>query len=466
MNPALATLVYVLGIAGLFRLDRDRKVRTSKALWIPLLWLLINGSRPVSMWFDTGPTIADQYANGSPLDAFVFGVLLACGFATLAVRRAQVEKFLSANTAILLFVAYCAISALWSDYSLIAFKRWFKSLGDLVMVLIVLTDPQPLAAIRRFLTRAGFVLLPLSVLLIKYYPNLGRSYNPWTWLPMYCGVTTFKNLLGMTCLVCGLASLWCFMTAYRNRKEAPQRGHLIAHGIVTLLALWLIWTADSKTSFSCFGLAGGVMVMTSLRWVRRRPAAVHILVASVVALSLTALFFDSSGSLVQSLGRDATLTGRTAIWNLVFSLTGNPLLGTGFESFWMGSRLMTVWKFEMGIQEAHNGYIEAYANLGWIGVGLLSALIVTGYRNAICLFRRNPDAGRIMVAYFIVGVVYSLTEAGFRMLCPVWIVFLLAIAAVPRSSPLMAKREAFKASPVRLRSAFPAAAPHAFEGRA
>jgi hypothetical protein len=49
MNTLLATLVYCAGIAVIFYLDRDEKVRTSKALWIPVIWLLINGSRPVSL---------------------------------------------------------------------------------------------------------------------------------------------------------------------------------------------------------------------------------------------------------------------------------------------------------------------------------------------------------------------------------------------------------------------------------
>jgi hypothetical protein len=36
-----------------------------------------------------------------------------------------------------------------------------------------------------------------------------------------------------------------------------------------------------------------------------------------------------------------------------------------------------------------------------------------------------------MLVYFIVAVVYNFTEAGFGMVDPVWIMFLLAIMAVP-----------------------------------
>lgn len=432
MNAQIATLVYTGVILGLFFLDRDRSVRTSKALWIPVTWLLINGSRPVSEWLQTGPTVApvDRYVEGSPLDALVFGILIAAGLIVLAYRGRQVGMLLLANLPILLFLSYCAMSTLWSDYPFVAFKRWGKAAGDVLMVLIVLTDADPISAIKRFLSRAAFVLIPLSILFIKYYPDLGRSYNSWSWVPMYSGVTTYKNLLGMTCLICGLGSVWCFMAAYRDWENARRTRHLIAHGVLLAMVIWLFWIADSMTSLSCFVMAGSVMALTGRSWVARRAWAVHVLVTVVIVLSLSVLFFDSERSLVQLLGRDPTLTGRTAIWAAVLAVSRNPFLGSGFESFWTVDRIQRVLDLSgQQVQEAHNGYVEVYLNLGWIGLSLLAVLIVTGYRNVINLFRQDSHAGRIRLGCFVVGVIYSFTEAGFRMMSPVWIAFLLAITA-------------------------------------
>jgi O-antigen ligase len=110
----------------------------------------------------------------------------------------------------------------------------------------------------------------------------------------------------------------------------------------------------------------------------------------------------------------------------------NPLIGTGFESFWMGSRLERVdLLVGQGIQEAHNGYLELYLNLGLAGVALLATLIVTGYRKVLAVLRRDPHVGRLRLAFFTAGVIYSLTEAGFRMMSPIWIAFLLAVTFVP-----------------------------------
>ena len=77
MNPSLASLVYACGIAGLFYLDRDKSVRTSKALWLPVLYLWILGSRPVSVWLGVGPaTGTNAQLDGSPVDRAFFAALL------------------------------------------------------------------------------------------------------------------------------------------------------------------------------------------------------------------------------------------------------------------------------------------------------------------------------------------------------------------------------------------------------
>ena len=86
---------------------------------------------------------------------------------------------------------------------------------------------------------------------------------------------------------------------------------------------------------------------------------------------------------------------------------------------------------EPGIQEAHNGYLEIYLNLGWIGVTLLVVLIISGYRNVVASFRQDQEMGMIRLAFFVMSVIFSFTEAGFRMMSVSWIAFLLAILAFP-----------------------------------
>lgn len=171
---------------------------------------------------------------------------------------------------------------------------------------------------------------------------------------------------------------------------------------------------------------------------RRKPVFVHFLIAGVLVLAMYALFFQSSGGLVASLGRNPTLTGRTTIWPKLINLVSHPLVGVGYESFWLGSRLQKVWVITQGlkINEAHNGYVEIFITLGWIGVALLGVLIATGYRNVIVAYRRDPYAGGLRIAWFLAPLITGFTEATFRMMGLTWIVFLLATASSPWDAAL------------------------------
>jgi O-antigen ligase len=429
IKTVAATIVYIAGIIGLFYLDRAPRTRLSQALWIPTVWFFIVATHPLSYWFNirAQANMVLRYEEGSPFDASVYGLLICAGLGVLAGRPNKLAAFLRNNWAIILFFLYCAVSIAWSDFPLVSFKRWIKAIGDLVMILILVTDARPVDAVKRLLTWLGFVLLPLSVLFDKYYPNLSRAYSM-SWQVMIAGVTGGKNELGGLCLVTGLGSLWVLLDLWQNRETPFRRRRLLARGIILAMAVLLCNQANSMTSFSCLLMAVTVMVLSGLRGVRRHRGRVHMLVAGLVVLSIFATLLDESGVLVSLLGRNPTLTGRTDIWRAVLSMHTNPLVGTGFEDFWMGSRLVRADELVgMVIQEAHNGYIEMYLNLGWIGLILLGTIVVTGYRRIIALYRRSPRIGGALLAFFVVIIIYNLTEAGFRTLSLIWDMFLLVV---------------------------------------
>src|SRR6266705_2205979 len=106
MHAKIATIAFALGILGLFALDRDRKARTSPALWLPVVWLSIGGSRMVSQWLQWAPEAAspDQYLEGVPLDRNILTALIVVGAIVLLRRRQEVAALLRANGTILLFL--------------------------------------------------------------------------------------------------------------------------------------------------------------------------------------------------------------------------------------------------------------------------------------------------------------------------------------------------------------------------
>ena len=435
MPPALAAVVFIVGIASLFLLDRS-KARGSKVLWLPIVWLFFCSSRSFTQWLgmDTATTAAERAMSaleGSPLDRGLYIVLELAALIVVISRRRRVGPLLRRNWPIGLFFFYAALSMAWSDFPLVTLKHWSKGLGDILMVLIVLTEPGSVAdTIKRLVTRLGFVLVPLSLLFIRYYPSVGRTFSLGGDLEPI-GVTTQKNMLGELCSVVGLGLLWCFRNTYNDRKDPNRRQRLIAFGVVLAIIVWLLWMCDSMTSIGALSMASLVMFLSKRPTFRRRHAYVHLLIAGALTCTMYALFFQSSSGLIQSLGRDPSLTGRTDIWTRVLAVPSNRLIGVGYESFWVGPRLQFVWDAFPGLllNEAHSGYVEILLTLGWVGEVLLGIVIGVGYRNVISAYRRDPAIGSFRIAWFLATLITAFTEAAFRVMGLPWIVLLLAATA-------------------------------------
>jgi O-antigen ligase len=341
-----------------------------------------------------------------------------------------------ANWPILIYFFYCLISVVWSYHPDIAFKRWTKAIGDLAMVLIITTDGQPISALRRLISRLGFLLLPTSVLFIKYFGDLGRGYTP-DGEPMNTGVTTNKNSLGLLVFVISLCTLWRVIALWRAKGQPDRGRHLLAQGTLLAFGVVLLKMADSSTSTACFILGAGIILGTGLRAIRSRPARVHALCAAIFLASGLTFLLGGGGGVAHALGRKSNLSGRTEIWAAVIPAAPNAIVGAGFESFWISPSVLIFQRsmsalgfwYPEGLNEAHNGYIEVYLELGWVGVTLIALILISGYKRAVAAFRRNPSIGVLMLAYIIAAAVYSITEAGFRMLDPIWIFLLLAIVS-------------------------------------
>jgi len=326
---------------------------------------------------------------------------------------------------------YTLISIGWSDFPFIAFKRWSRDIGHYVAVLVIMSDSDPLEAVRTVFRRLCYVLLSLSVLLVKYFPELGRRYDPWTGTAMYVGPSTGKNGLGVICLVAGMYLFWDTLARWAERKRSRTKRILAVNVAFLGTMLWLLRLSDSATSKVCLVIACAVILAAESRWGKRHPGLLKAAIPTVFALYLILAFgFDLNGKLASQVGRDPTLTDRTLIWSTVLGLHTNPLLGTGYDSFWLGSRLDKIWEVVGAINESHNGYLEIYLNLGIIGVLLVSAILVTGYRGIWSQLKARSSISSLQLGMWISVLFYNMTEASIKY-HPMEIVFLIAVIVCP-----------------------------------
>src|SRR5437764_14150311 len=140
LPPIVALFLTVAFVVFLFRRDFREEPNVTGALWLPLLWMLLTCSRALSEWlnffgFSLGGLSLEE---GSPLDACFYFALIAAGIYVLNKRQVQLSEFARNNGWLVVFLLYCFISIAWSDFLLVAFKRWIKLLGHPIMVLILL----------------------------------------------------------------------------------------------------------------------------------------------------------------------------------------------------------------------------------------------------------------------------------------------------------------------------------------
>lgn len=457
MPPFIAAVLTVLLIGYLLRRDSKTEPKPSAAVWIPTIWLMINGSRQVSQWLGADLSLATRrLEEGSTVDKLFYSAVIIAGVCVVVARRVRLGEVFRDNFPIILFILYEGLSVAWSDYPLIASKRWIKSLADPLMILVLWSDPFPARAIGAMIKRCAYVLIPLSVLFCKYYENLGRTFNDWGG-SSYTGVTTDKNMLGYLLFAFGLffASTFLINPGPIRITQKRDRVDQMLNLLMLLMIAWLARIANSQTAALGLLAGGAVLVATRLDTVRRHfwayaTAAILLGVASETLFSL-------SSNLVEAAGRDVTFTGRTGLWETLLKEPINPIVGVGYASFWLGDRLAKYWAMYPTSPpiEAHDGYLEVYLNLGLIGVCLILLVLAAGLwrmrRRLALLDHGSPSTAddRVLaafgIAYGFAYVLYNITEATFQGSNTLFVLFL--ILSFTYSHPALALR--YRAAPSR-----------------
>ena len=434
LSPTLASCLTVVVIIFLFRRDIREKPDITAALWLPLLWLVLGCSRSVSAWlniFGLPVSGAPSVEEGSPLDAWFYFALIIAGFCVLANRQVRLSEVVSNNGWLIVFLLYCFISITWSDFPFIAFKRWLKILGHPIMALIVLTEPDPKEALIRLMKRCAYIVVPVSILFIKYYPELGRGFSPWGGA-VCTGITTDKNALGGDCLILGYFFFWYLLQTWRNERSRWRRNELWLIAGFSIGIWWLFTQAHSATSSISLIVGILVLLFVGSRRINKNFIGTYML-AALVLLVAAEMMFGLSGHMSENLGKGSELSGRTGLWTTLLGLHTNPILGTGFESFWLGKRLEQLEGiFYFVPNEAHNGYLETYLTLGIVGLFLMIGLFIATFRKIRLELFRDFEWGRYRLGFLAALILYNWTEAAFKTLSPLWFVFYLIATDYPR----------------------------------
>ncbi|WP_325344962.1 O-antigen ligase family protein [Xylophilus sp.] len=357
-----------------------------------------------------------SYAGGSLAMQLEFGSLFLAG-AWLALRNLEstLANLRRSNPFLLAFVAWCLLSVLWSPYPVVTLKRVVQLAG---FTLVGIAVAAPLGGPRlllRVLLAALTALLVASMVVTITHPLQGVDYElggAWR------GIMGQKNTLGAASGICAL--LW--LRELLGERQLPWP--IAAGGLLFALAMMVL--AKSSTALLVTGL--GMAAYLSLRWrgvALRRPAWVMALGAAAVLAAAAHFFYvvagrlpawsDLAGLVSAAFNKNADLTGRTDIWELVLmEVQRHPLQGIGYGAFWLGEGSRSQYVIDMLgwiPLQSHNGYLDILNEVGVVGLVLAAGALVWHAVAVARLLRAERELGALYAALLLMMLVSNTTES-------------------------------------------------------
>ena len=279
----------------------------------------------------------------------------------------------NAPPVLILFILYVLLSTFWSESPEWTAQRGLHLTGK-VLVAYRLAQIFGLTEILTYVRDCLFIVVLVAALTAILLPEIGtQSYRGGT---AWNGLYTHKTGLGHTAALCSLLCLHSFMTG--AGRSALTMMYLVLSLLVTALSL-------SATSYVALAAAVVIYIVAVKRGlsgatISQRKDAVILGSAFIAFGAIVAYAFVEL--ILNILGRDITLSGRTDIWQGVLEMVKEkPALGYGFFAAWRSDQvayvLERVW---IWTPSAHNSYLQCLVDLGIVGL-----VLFLGYLFQTCI---------------------------------------------------------------------------------
>ncbi len=289
---------------------------------------------------------------------------------------------LAAIWPIVLLLAIAWLSTFWTVAPEITFQRCI-ALTVTTLMGVYLFACFELEAFLRFLTAVISVLVIGCLVWIFLVPDYGLHNDP-THAGLWRGIFFHKNTTGRVMIF----SLAVICAAWVGTDI--NRGFLLLiGGLAVLVALG---TTSQTALLGLLVLVGGLGMVRMVRGQALKSALITLVVLAIVwhgALIMVA----SYEVVLEALGRDASLTGRTDIWAYAFQAgLDRPLTGYGYDAFWNGDYSPGAnYSANWNTPHSHNAWLEIFIGLGMPAALLMMGIMVVTTFRAVILARYYPS---------------------------------------------------------------------------
>jgi exopolysaccharide production protein ExoQ len=418
MPPPIALLLTLAFVLILLRMEHKQDPELPALSWILTIWMLSISVKPLGVWFGWG---AASVEAGSPIDRAFLLTLLGIGLILLIRMEFHFSASMNENILVFILISYGLISILWSGMPLISLKRWTRELVAIVMALLLYSSSDPRRTLASIIRRVTYIIIPLSFVLIKYYPAYGVEFGRWSGERMWVGVTTQKNGLGRLCIMSILFLIWTIYRRLRGREKAVHRYQTHFDVLLLLLSGFLLMgpkRSFTSSSTSAVALTISLIFLAGLIWLKKKGIIVGrsvllIIVLFVVIYGTITPFLGRLAiwDISSALNRDETLTGRADIWAVLIPyVKARPLLGYGSGGFWTTDLRESIYS------SAHNGYLDMILNSGFLGLFILAAFLLTCSFKAHRYMSIDHDWGCLFYSYLVMSIVHNIAESSIQTL--------------------------------------------------
>jgi exopolysaccharide production protein ExoQ len=344
----------------------------------------------------------------------------------LLLRRPHLvlEQTLAVPWAALLAGLAIASSA-WSLDPLLTLRRSvpFALAGLFGLYFAARFSPARQLAIIR-LAMIALALATIGVVLLN--PSLGLDHSPGH-AADWQGVFTQKNACGRIMVLATAVILF----AEHRALTRPSRLAALAlfFSVLILSGSRGAWIVEAVLLVLCGFLAIARRSGSAARTTLAVSAPIVVAAAGIIQLfELPRLAF--------LLGRDATLSGRTAIWAQVAHLIlRRPLFGYGYDAFWRGMQgpsLQVAAAVHFIVAHAHNGFLEIALELGTAGLSLFAVSWLRAWHRLWPLWRRGAiDRIAWPIAVLVLIALYDLDENTLLISNGLfWILYVAALSTI------------------------------------
>ncbi|HEY9630756.1 MAG TPA: O-antigen ligase [Coleofasciculaceae cyanobacterium] len=334
----------------------------------------------------------NEYNPFDPVNSLVQYAIYAISLFFIIARGKSTIRTAKGHILIWLLPVMAVISFLWSDFPDDSLRKGIATIQ---------TSYFGLYFASRFTLKQQLQILSLVFGIVAVLSLLfgvlfrGAAIEAGANAGAFRGPFTQKNVLARVAV---LGALVFFTNILENH---PKKLFLWAGFAINVL---LILLSTSKTALLLLLVIFMLLPLYKmLRW--KTTLTIPIIITMIlIGGSIMTIVLSNWELSLSAIGRDATLSGRTGLWEAsIEKVLERPWLGYGYQGFWRDDGGATsIWLSE-GYKppHAHNGFINLPLDLGLIGLFIFLAVLVLNYFRSIAYLRSGKTMIDLWPIYYI-----------------------------------------------------------------